>query len=206
MLSQSSAPNTEAHPTRPPRLHPWMIQVAAFTATTLTLAIGILQTYYLQKQVRASAWPAVALGINQSYQQGRDEQGQPADSGEFEILVKNDGVGPALLRTASVKLDGQAVATWDALFQRVLGHRPQHLHTAAFTRLVLPASVNRDTAISAMKVSDAADAHALGEALGRIEIDVCYCSIYEECWIASRGRTGARPVRSCETGEAAFED
>jgi hypothetical protein len=182
------------------------MQTAALLATTITLAAAMLQTFYLQRQVRSGAWPYVSFGVDQSFQHRTDEQGVLAEEGRIEILVKNDGVGPALIRSAQVKWNGEAMSSWNDLLQRAIGHRPAHLHTAAFTHRVLPASVNRDTAISAMRVSDAADARALSAALAGLSIDVCYCSVYDECWIASRGRAEARPVRDCSALEDGFAD
>src|SRR5580765_2265892 len=69
----------------------------ALAISLLALAMGAYQTRLMQAQARASVWPIVSLGL--SYFGNRD-------NGGFTWEVENNGVGPALIKSVTLSLDG----------------------------------------------------------------------------------------------------
>ena len=177
-------------------------QWSALTAlgiSALALAVGAYQTRLMQTQARASVWPYVVIGFNY------------ADSGErqgFELHVENNGVGPAVVQSTLVKLDGKPVKHWEevvgALKERHEGESAQ-ASLAGLHGIVIPPSTNRDTDVPAIHTTDAALGKALYEARERLSIDICYCSIYDDCWIAHWLQRKPEPVSSCHETADEFD-
>ena len=72
---------------------------------------------------------------------------------------------------------------------------------------MLPPSLNRETTIEMVKPDTPERAKVFLEAQQRMSIEVCYCSVYDECWVAKSLKLGNKPVPRCETaGKLQFED
>ncbi|MDB5985331.1 MAG: hypothetical protein JWR16_384 [Nevskia sp.] len=149
----------------------------ALSLSVFALGISAYQTRVMQSQARASVWPYLAIGYSY-YDQG-------ADAG-FQLKVYNHGVGPALIKSVRMTVDGKPIVNWNAFFKVVLG-RPQseirHFIYSGFSA-VQPPDTNRETTIEAIRLSDPHDAAKAYAAMDRLQVDICYCSVYDDCWIA----------------------
>ncbi len=149
--------------------------VLALGISFLALAVGAYQTRLMQGQARASVWPHLAIGFNHI--------GDP-EHAEFVWQVDNNGVGPALIKSVHVSLDDKPVRTWDTIFT-ALGANEDLALVSALNGEVLPPSLNRETAIHALKITRREDVEAFYTARSRFKMSVCYCSVYQdECWVA----------------------
>ena len=50
--------------------------------------------------------------------------------------------------------------------------------------IVIPPSTNRDTDVHPITISIAEQSAKFYEAVSRFKIDICYCSVYDDCWTA----------------------
>ncbi|MGH8211657.1 MAG: hypothetical protein ACREPP_00330 [Rhodanobacteraceae bacterium] len=116
------------------------------------------------KQVQAQVWPWLAAGNNDN---------------EDSIEVVNKGVGPAIVRTAQVFVDGKPQPDWQHVL-RDLGAVPHQFSQSTLNPNVL-APGEKVTVIQFANEDDykrfrsAAVAHLT-------LIDICYCSTLGECW------------------------
>ncbi|HEY0412028.1 MAG TPA: hypothetical protein VGD66_02665 [Allosphingosinicella sp.] len=144
-----------------------------------------------ERLVQANSLPHLQIeGSNLS------DAGQP----EISFRATNAGVGPAEIRTAQVLVDGRPVGDAAQLLRSccgannyeglttstLLGSMIRPGQTLAYLRLPVseasrPAAVALDTARKA----------------NRIETRLCYCSVFDECWVRS-SRDGDRPRRVAE--------
>jgi hypothetical protein len=171
----------------------------ALGISALALAVGAYQTRLMQTQARASVWPYLVSGFNY------------ADFGErlgFELHIQNNGVGPAIVQSTVVKLDGKPVKHWNDVIETLMkGHAGETAH-ASFSGLhgiVVPPSTNRETDVPAIRTSDAALGKALYEATDRLGVDICYCSIYDDCWQSHWLQRKPEPVSSCHETADEFD-
>ncbi|MEP6939476.1 MAG: hypothetical protein ABI846_06900 [Rudaea sp.] len=156
------------------------------------------QTELMQKQSRASVWPSISVGENST-----DRHGEEA----FSWRIDNNGVGPAKIESAVVSLDGKPYATWKKLFAVLIPDKVFHASQSSVNGVVLPPSLNRDTMIEMVKVTEPELARAVLDGKSRFQIQVCYCSVYDECWIAKLSERSPQPVPRCESaGAAEFEE
>jgi hypothetical protein len=155
------------------------------------------QTELMQKQSRASVWPYISLGENSTNRHGEEA---------FTWRIDNNGVGPAKIESVVVSLDGKPYTTWDKLFAALAPDIPFHGAQSSVNGTVLPPSVNRETTVEMIKPSDPKLARVVLEAKDRFQIEVCYCSVYDDCWVARLSERNPKPVARCESaGAAEFE-
>jgi hypothetical protein len=178
--------------------------VSALAFSLLALVTSIYQTRLMQaqtelmqKQSRASVWPYLTISENDTHRAGQES---------FTWRVDNNGVGPAKIESVVVGLDGKAYKTWRDIFAVLRPDEPFHAAQSSINGMVLPPSLNRETTVEMVKLEDPGRARAFFDAQARFQIDICYCSVYDECWIARKDVRFAQPVARCETGKTEFEE
>jgi hypothetical protein len=162
----------------------------------------------MQKLVHASSWPAVELGSG-----NRDGQG----GSSLSFGLKNAGIGPARLHTFAFFVDGEAVHaeyTMAALAERCCSAEWKSAlqRTGGDVRRAMGGDISRPIAHSFLSPHEDATAlrwprtdenqtlwNAVDQARqrGRITMRVCYCSVFDECWIADPHSFPPPSVASC---------
>jgi len=170
--------------------------IIAVVLSVIALGLNLYQTRLLQVQARASVWPHLAIGF--SYHTLEEKPG-------FTVTVDNNGVGPAIVKSVRVTFDGQPLRTWPELFGKLLEHGTVSSAIVGIAGEVIPASTNRETRIQAIFVGEPDYARKLFEARDRLKIDICYCSVYDDCWVAHWLTRDVDSVGSCASaGDAEF--
>ena len=170
--------------------------LAALGISALALAVGAYQTRLMQTQARASVWPYLSIGF--SYFDSGDQPG-------FEIHIKNNGVGPAIVRSVRVTLDDKPIHSWNEIFPIIMGHGTAHASLTGLQGIIIPPSTNRETDVVAIRTNEKDQAEKLYGALGRFKIDICYCSIYEDCWQAHLLVKKVEDVSACHESNDEFD-
>ena len=177
----------------------------AVAVSLLALALGAyqarlmnLQTGLMQTQARASVWPYLSIGYSLS------------DEGEkrgYTWEINNDGVGPARIESVTLSLDGKPLHTWNEVFHVLFGDAKVFASYNKIYGKVLPPNTNRETTIEALRIEDIEQAKILYKAQSRFDMTICYCSVYDECWIARRDTPDVQSVERCDTaGTVQFEE
>jgi len=176
----------------------------ALAASVLALSLSAYQarlmneqTRLMQSQSRASVWPYVAIGYSIN-----DE----GESRGYTWQVSNDGVGPARIESVTMTLDGKPVRRWRELFRALFGEADVPATFSQVYGRVLPPSTNRETTIDALHLTDMAQAKAFFAAQDRIEMTICYCSVYDDCWIARKQDPNVLPAERCDRSAEQFEE
>jgi hypothetical protein len=193
----SETPPAPQPPQRPPVRErdwdAWAAVLAAFAAV-MALLVGAYTANLQRQQIQAQVWPRLIVGFG----------------GNKHYLVWNKGTGPARVRSVRLEVDGRRVKDWDH-FLKAFGHDPGHYSQSQLNRSVLTAGERVD-----VYVADDSDA---GRALfvdvfrkngHRIGIEVCYCSVLDQCWRTGGGGSfgdidDEREVGSCPRVQDAFE-
>ncbi len=169
------------------RWSPEMITaMAAVVIGVSALFVSLYETHLVREHQRASVWPHI--------------QGSIAWDGEsFRVLMGNSGMGPARVEALRVRVDGTPVPDWNTFF------RESGIATAPFlvyqiSGRVLPAGETVDVLV----LGEPSMAAAAYDRWPGVDVETCYCSIFDECWIADMGGL-RREVRTCpDWGEEAF--
>lgn len=170
-----------------------LVASIALLMSTITAAAMVYQTRVLQDQFAATVWPY--LSVNRYY-----------GPHNLEIHVENQGVGPALIRSAQVVVDGKPMAGWsNQFFRTVFG---SNLLSGKDPLTV--ESVDASTAIRAgddvtlFKAAIRNAALVVRAQKHDIALRFCYCSINQRCWTLDSSSRSSKPtipvvVSSCTT-------
>lgn len=176
----------------------FVIALGALVISTVAAVATVYQTHVIAQQFSATVWPYVSF----------DDTTSPWS---FEIDLRNDGLGPAIVRSVSITLDGKPQASLETLLVRLNEEQPQAVATirAALRAgaklqvttstpkagLVVPANAQHVV----IRVQGAVLVHYIAPAFKRVGISLCYCSLTGTCWTQSHQTrdTEPKPVASC---------
>ena len=149
----------------------------------------------MREQARLSVRPSVWLETNSR------TSSQDDDGGEFELVIKNKGLGPATLEYLTIQHDGEYLHFW----QEWLSHVPLDAddeksitgisHTAAPQQYVLP-NGNELQVFSIRAPSDLI--RRISSASEQYEFTICVCSFYNECWVSQGLNAVPQVVDECK--------
>lgn len=186
----------------------FFIAIAALLVSAFTAATLLYQTRVIGDQFAATIWPYVSVGTTY-------------DSNGEAIEITNDGLGPAMIRSAQLTVDGNPVRSWND-YVRVLALDPSLRRTfegsrrafiSSSGRAVLSmSSVGPSTTLrpgesdQLLRISLAQDVPAGAFAKHVVTIELCYCSLNGACWTlhSTPGRMGSDPraVSGCASASA----
>ncbi|HPF25214.1 MAG TPA: hypothetical protein P5528_00920 [Steroidobacteraceae bacterium] len=172
------------------RLTLWqtVLSVASVVVAVIALYAALTESAAVRKQTAAGVWPFVQLSIDTF---------DSADSASFTLALRNVGVGPARIRGVRLLLGGEAIHDW-AHAVRKLGASP----TSEVTRnFVTDRVLSRDERVIMIgtHVPDLARRFQAALADPANSITFCYCSIFDDCWLADSSQDLQNPksVESC---------
>ncbi|HXT14852.1 MAG TPA: hypothetical protein VN706_04440 [Gemmatimonadaceae bacterium] len=160
-----------------------VISASASLIAIAALVTAIYQTKLARDQAHAAVWPYLILG----------------NSGEhgYARIVQNLGLGPAIIRSFEVHVNGHPVRSWKeaADSMHITLTWRDHKQTTFARGLVAPVGAEMDL----LSLPDSADVRVWRTALNnnRLETFVCYCSLYGECWNGTNAPSEPRPVKAC---------
>ncbi len=174
------------------------IALGALLISSVAAVATVYQTRVIASEFSATVWPYVSF----------DETNSPT---MLELDIRNDGLGPAIVRSAKITWDGKPQASIEALFPALVAKDP---HTIAGIRAAMRAGANlrlttstptsglvipANTQRTVIKMEGAAFVRAFRPAVKRFGLSLCYCSLTGSCWTESFQTRAAEPssVRSC---------
>ncbi|HEY3812116.1 MAG TPA: hypothetical protein VGL66_02740 [Caulobacteraceae bacterium] len=194
------------HPTGHRRLD-LILPICALFVSVVSLVLAIIHGQAMERMadantrlVQAQSWPFL------EYSTGDIDEGRQ----EIELRVGNVGVGPAKLRTVELFWRGQPMPNHTALLQRCCGAgriMPPGLFINQIGNRVLPA---RDTeSFISLRGTDANAAVWTRLDTERLNVStrICYCSVFDECWVATlnmQAPTTQRAVKRCPVPAAPY--
>jgi len=155
----------------------------AFSAMLIALCaviISIYEGYSNRKHARLSVRPLVTIS------------GAVNENGSGWKLG-NAGLGPALVRWFEVSVDGRPVRNW-LEFGQAVGLPPavQYRYWVPQRATAFPPQEPREL----FWVQPGPADQVLRSTQAKITMRMCYCSMYDECWLATGG-PNVQPYQSC---------
>lgn len=138
--------------------------IVASLVGLLALVVSAYTAWIQREQVRAQVWPNLVVGY---------------DDNEHLLAVMNKGVGPAQIRSVQIKVDGEPQKDWRGVFDALGAHGVVTQHSSLSNNVLTP-----NERLIFMSVETATDYdHFRHEAATRFDLEICYCSTLNECWI-----------------------
>lgn len=175
-----------------------ILSVAGVFIAVVALYAALSESSAVRQQTAAAVWPFVQLSI---------EDSDAGDAADFTLSFTNAGVGPAKMRTLRLVVDGKPVRDWADAVNRFGGQLNDNVNRNFITSRVL----SPDERVDSFHTNDLELARNFQAAMRNPEnyITFCYCSIFDECWVADSRRDLQNPetVDVCpDFGETAFRN
>ena len=137
--------------------------VIAALVGLLALLVSGYTAYLQRQQVRAQVWPYLEPGMSSSNR---------------KVSLFNKGVGPAIIRSVKIGVDGKPQRNWNAVFAALGIHYDHHIPYSTINGVVIPANDHIDQLL----FPTAEDFDQFAHQIRRVDVSFCYCSTLEECW------------------------
>jgi len=160
-------PPSDGSASSTPRGRNWnaLSAIIASLIGLLALCVSGYTAYIQREQVRAQVWPNLIAGN---------------DDDQFSIMVYNKGVGPAIVRSAQIWVDGKPQSDW----RHVLDALGLEHHFTYSQATINPTVMSAGDTVPAIKFKDKDVYQRFRAAALRqhLTIAICYCSTLGECW------------------------
>lgn len=183
-----------------------LISALASGASWWQARVMVAQTEVLRQQLAAQVWPYVAAS-------------EYIDGDTVKLSIDNDGPGPAIIRNASVDVDGIPKRDFVDVMHAILGphliaRKPHGQHLGVAVNVSSPGSVLRaGTSTVAFALTSKRFAQPFMLAYRRLSVNVCYCAIIPgDCWQSDSASshdpipTGSCPERADDLLHASMND
>lgn len=137
--------------------------VIAALVGLLALCVSGYTAWLQRQQVRAQVWPYLEPGMSSS---------------KRKVTLFNKGVGPALIRSVKISVDGKPQRNWPAVFSALGLNYDHHIPYSTINGVVVPANDHIDQLV----FPTAEDFDLFVRQIKRVDLQLCYCSTLEECW------------------------
>ncbi len=167
-----------------------VIATFALLASAIASIATIFQTRTIGNQLSASVWPYLTAAATLV---------RPAadGSGRLSLSYTNEGLGPALIRTFVVNVDGRPARNWSAVLAREKSGdslREGSERDFGGDSVIRPGET---LAIVSFNVPKRFDAQLLQSDIARFSSTVCFCSLLRNCWTLETRQTEPTPVPTC---------
>jgi hypothetical protein len=170
---------------------PWYREPETFIALTAlvvsvsAVAVGIYEAALQRRHDRAEVWPHLELSTFTT-------------PNGASLSVENTGIGPALIKSVVVTVDGKRAHNWTDVLTTLLGHAPA---TGVSNSTIAESALRPGDKVMMVGVPNVNMPPSFWSAVRRVGITVCYSSVFEEHWIMRDsgigGRTRWEPASGC---------
>jgi len=117
------------------------------------------------------------------------------------------GVGPARIETFELSWNGQPMSSTKALLVACCAAAPQTT-AVIFQGLAAPRILRAGDHVDFVAIADSQEGDLFSKfnvERDKITVQVCYCSVFDECWLGSGITSHAGRVASCPTPAVPFQ-
>jgi hypothetical protein len=190
-----------------------VLGIAAVVISLVSIFVAYHTSHSMEKLVQANSWPFLQLGHGNAF--GETLAIGESSSAQIYFTVMNAGTGPAVIHDFEFRLDGQLMAADGRAIEGFLkicclDQMTDGVQTGPTASSPVSQSLlapNADLTILRWPLTP--QNRSLWLALdrvrqqGRIEMAACYCSVFDECWVANTTSFPPRSVASCKAAAAA---
>ena len=163
-----------------------LVAVSALIFSAIVAVAAVSQTHVIANQLSASVWPYLSFTKSES-------------DTLFRFELTNNGLGPAIVGSAMLSLDGKTEGSLRQTGFAALGGAPNHssLSTSSFGDgdVIRPGET-----FELLRFAGPGARRLATSARRRLKVVVCYCSLLDQCWTLSSAEDVHRPqkVARCE--------
>lgn len=181
------------------KFHPEMlVGISAVIIGVCALVVSLYETSLMREEQRAAVIPIMELG--RSYNVSSSDPSK----NRLALVAQNVGIGPARVLDFTVSVDGQPQPTWDAAMRELTGRDRGISHSMS---VINSRTIPPDKTVRMFELKDMDVLQPILAEIGRLELEACYCSVFDECWTTRYSAFGAsEPVESCTQSDSSFTE
>lgn len=189
--------------------HRWLdisLALSAFLISLISLWLAVHHGQTMEKLVASNSYPNIDVDLSNSI--SFEQRG-------YVLSLQNTGIGPARIRSVTAQFAGKPVTGLNDMLAACCGYdralaqqAPLHRFNSDDIRgALIPAGRNvelfrwpRPAADSPLEaVFDRFDQHRAD-----LQVTVCYCSVFDECYLRSSQRREPARVETCPVERTTF--
>jgi hypothetical protein len=161
-----------------------IMAVSAIIVAAASLSVAVYEAHINREYQKISVWPYVT-------QSNSMVPGEP-----YARNLSNFGVGPALIKSVQVRVDGTPLRDWAEVSRALTG---QAIPDLVYSSLHGGSVLLPDKTMTVVKIppGDAALKFWEQAQTERLSIRVCYCSLYGDCWLSDSHTGEPSSVGAC---------
>lgn len=160
------------------------VSAIALIVGVAALYAALVESSAVRKQLDATVWPYMTLGP--SFNVTAD--GQP----RLNLVALNSGIGPAKIRHLRLEVDGKPVRNWNELFTALEIKLPDGYVQSQLTWRVIQSGERLD-----VLTLEGTPAQKLRLEGARLSWQLCYCSVFDDCYLLQSRAVEPAPVAQC---------
>lgn len=158
--------------------------LAAAIAALIALFVAWDQGRVMRQEIRASVWPALQVDGFSTQRDDTIVQG---------LNIQNAGVGPARIDSIAIHFQGALVRDLEALSELFPGHTGRSA-TSVTGRIIGAGDTVEVFSFQLARAEDDDAVAMMYDLASNYTVDVCYCSVLDECWMAhTSGAANPKP-------------
>ena len=151
-----------------------VIAICALFVSSLATAASWWQSHVVAQQLSSQVWPYIS--VDASY-----------DPKSLSLVIANEGLGPARVRSVVLSLDGKPRRTLVEVLDSIAPAKHRQLR-GQFADIERGSVIRVGGSITLLRISDRTIVQAFLRNYNRLDLAVCYCPIIPgDCWIARKG-------------------
>lgn len=172
-----------------------LVPVLAMVLSVAALLVSVLEVSAMRRDQHVQVWPYVLVS-----------SGYSAEG--YRITLANKGIGPARIRSVRLEYDDVPVTDLDAFIASLVDPGREFSYYVYQVRDVSRSVVSADESVALFEVpwlpkagepDTGPDTRTFVERWAQKgSVRVCYCSVYDDCWLATLNSGEPDEVRSCD--------
>jgi hypothetical protein len=188
----------------------WLDLTLALTAVVVSLVslwLGIHSAQSMDKLVAANSYPY--LEPSRSTNTFEPKPGTDRMRGTILYGFENNGVGPARIEWVEMSFNGKPVRNYDELLAACCSGMQldtQGLNVrGSVSGSLVPANKSYKMTSWPEPMRENATWSALHSQMDQIKVSVCYCSVFDECFVRRPDESRPKSVKACSANPQMFE-
>jgi hypothetical protein len=198
----------EVHASHPPHTgHRWFdfaMAGSALLVSAISLYVAVHHGQTMEKLVEANSFPNIEVGASVS-------DGARPGTMDLKIAFENTGVGPARVETVEFWDGAKPIVSADQILQAIKAGgdgRPLDARLGGDTVVGSLVGLGKTRDLVSLEMDSATWEGPTVRFMERFRSRVCYCSVFEECYVTDSNTDRGRPryVKKCPSVSAQYQD
>ncbi len=167
-----------------------VLAIAGLFTGAVALYAALSEADAVRKQQQAAVWPHIRV-VDMNI-------GRPGEE-RFDVIVGNRGIGPARIKSATLTVDGKRVKSWYEVIDTLADGAEYGISNYPIAGEVLAPGEDIVTVSVEAKYASIDIVKAFRDLVRarRGNLQICYCSVFDECWRSDALSRMTTPVDAC---------